>query len=78
MRTIDINILPKLIEGKTYVVFEDVPEPLRKDLQSFMMGETFMPNEKNEKRIGYNLYKAWLEKLFYKGADYDVNLKIDE
>ena len=78
MKILDLNMLPKLIKGKNYLLLSDIPLPFRKDLNNFIKGETFMPNKKHEIRIGNNLYKAWLEKLFNKGFDYEVNLKINE
>ena len=71
----DLNCLPALIVGNPYLRPLDIPEPFRPDLLRFIVGETFMPNEKNEIRISENLYKAWLNKLWEKGFDEEVCLK---
>ena len=73
-----LNILPSLIIGKDKLAVDDVPKPFRKDLKTFLIGETFMPSTDGRIMIGANLYKSWINKLVKKGFDEDVKLVIDE
>ena len=73
-----LSILPQLIVGKDKLALDDVPEPFRKDLKSFIIGETFMPSPNGKIIIGANLYRSWINKLIVAGFDEDVKLAINE
>ncbi len=76
--TYSLSTIPKLILGKDNLYIDDVPKPFRKDLKTFLIGETFMPTADGNIMIGANLYKSWINKLIIKGFDEDVKLTIDE
>ena len=78
MKIYSLSILPQLILGKPRLTIDDVPLPFRKDLNAFIVGETFMPSTDGKITISANLYSSWIKKLCEKGFDEDVNLKIDE
>jgi hypothetical protein len=56
------------------VYLEDLREEFRKDLQTFIVGETLTMRD-NKLVIGRNLYKQWLDKLRTKGFDYEIHFK---
>lgn len=78
MKIYNLNILPFLLKGKKSVLLSEVPKPFRSDLVRFITGETMMPGKNGEITVGDNLYRKWLDKLFIKGFDYEVDLKIHE
>jgi hypothetical protein len=75
MPMIDLTILPRLIQGREYVNLGEIPEDYRNDFQKFIVGQTFTVLPDGEIRIGGNLYKAWLRKLYYQGFDSDLSLE---
>ena len=64
--------LPKLIKKREYIFLEEIPELYRKDFQKFIVGQTITILPGGRVKIGGNLYKGWLRKLYYKGFDCDV------
>lgn len=64
--------------GKTKICIDDIAKPFRKDLLSFIVGETFMREPNDKLYISRVLYDAWIKKLCDKGFDEDIDLKIYE
>ena len=78
MKIFNLNILPELINGKSYLAISEIPKPFQKDILNFISGETIRLTEKGEIRIGDNMYKSWIKKLIKKGFDYEVDLKLND
>jgi hypothetical protein len=53
---------------------DDLREEFRRDLQSFIFGET-LSMRNGRLVIGNNLYKQWLNKIRMKGFDYEIDFK---
>lgn len=68
-----IGSLYKLVSKDT-IFLDDVQKEFRKDLQTFIVGETLTMRE-GKLVIGNNLYNKWLEKLNTKGFDYEIDWK---
>ena len=78
MKIFDLNLLPGLIKSKPFLEISEIPEPFRKDILKFIVGETIHLSEKGEIRIGKNLYKRWIDKITHLGFYSEVDLKINE
>ena len=60
----------ELGDGKP-VLIKNVPIELQKDLLSFVEGRTLAKLE-NQWAVFPRDYREWLNKLFFKGLDYDL------
>ena len=78
MKIFYLNLLPGLIKSKPFLGISEIPEPFRKDVLKFIVGETIHLTEKGEIRIGNNLYKRWIDKIIHQGFYSEVDLKINE
>ena len=76
MRTVDVNILLSLIRNKNAVYLDKIPQHFKKDILQFISGETLSGCENGRIRIPEKLYKRWLKKIWLKGFDYDIPLRI--
>ena len=76
----NLAIIPERIEAlrrlssKDHIYLDDLREEFRKDLQSFIVGETLSIHNK-KLVIGSKLYRQWLEKIRTKGFDYEIDFK---
>lgn len=68
-----INALWVLGSKKT-IFLDDLRKEFRKDLETFIVGETLTMQE-GKLVIGNNLYKRWLQKIKVKGFDYEIDFK---
>jgi hypothetical protein len=62
------------LSTRDVVYLDDLREEFRKDLQTFIVGETLTMRD-NKVVIGRNLYKQWLDKLKTMGFDYEIHFK---
>lgn len=59
---------------KDVIFLDDLQTDFRRDLQTFIIGETLSMKE-GKIVIGHNLYKKWLEKIKANGFDYEIDFK---
>lgn len=59
---------------KDVIFLDDLQQEFRRDLQTFIIGETLSMKE-GRLVIGHNLYKRWLEKIRARGFDYEIDFK---
>jgi hypothetical protein len=78
MKIYNLSDLPKMLNGKSRILMSEVPKPFREDLSSFIIGETLMPHPSGEICIGEGLFNKWLNKVYQKGFDFNVDLKMDD
>jgi hypothetical protein len=62
------------LSDRDSVYLDDIREEFRRDLQSFIIGET-MRLEDGKPVIGRSLYKRWLDKIKINGFDYEIDFK---
>jgi hypothetical protein len=60
------------LSDKGEVYLDNFRNEFRRDLQSFIMGETLTMRD-GKLVIGKNLYKQWLNKIKTKGFDYEID-----
>jgi hypothetical protein len=76
----DLAVIPERIDAlrrlseKDDIYLDDLREEFRRDLQSFIVGET-LSMRNGRLVIGNNLYKQWLNKIRMKGFDYEIDFK---
>ncbi|WP_339790985.1 MAG: hypothetical protein ACMVP2_05935 [Imperialibacter sp.] len=64
-----------LAKAKKPVYFSEIPEALRQDFESFIMGKTV--TKRGDDLVAYPAdIMAWYDKLRTKGVDYDLILDI--
>lgn len=62
------------LSQKDVIFLDDLQQEFRRDLQTFIIGETLSMKE-GKLIIGHNLYKKWLEKIQARGFDYEIDFK---
>jgi len=76
----NLAIIPERIDAlrrltnKGDIYLDDLREEFRRDLQSFIVGET-LSMRNGRLVIGTNLYKQWLNKIRTRGFDYEIDFK---
>jgi hypothetical protein len=68
-----LNTLWALSQKET-IFLDDLELKFKDDLQNFIVGETLYLKD-GKVVVGKNLYKKWLQKLQYKGFDYEIDFK---
>jgi hypothetical protein len=74
----NLAIIPERIDAlrrlsdKGELYLDDLRDEFRRDLQSFIIGETLSMRD-GRLVIGNNLYKQWLNKIKTKGFDYEID-----
>lgn len=76
--TFDLNKLPLLSKQKDFLFVDEIPYAFRNDIINFIIGRTLSGCENGRIRVGSNLYKKWIKKIWEKGFDYDIDLKTVE
>ncbi|GEP98257.1 hypothetical protein [Chitinophaga cymbidii] len=62
------------LSKKEDIFLDDLQKEFRRDLQTFIVGETVYKKD-GKLVIGHNLYKKWLRKIQIKGFDYEIDFK---
>jgi hypothetical protein len=76
----NLAIIPERIDAlrrlsnKGDIYLDDLREEFRRDLRSFIVGET-LSMRNGRLVIGNNLYKQWLNKIRTRGFDYEIDFK---
>ncbi|MDF2189702.1 hypothetical protein [Paraflavitalea sp. CAU 1676] len=64
----------QILARKEVIFLEDLPKQFRRDMQSYIVGETLSLRD-GKMAIGRNLYMRWLLKINTKGFDYEIDWK---
>lgn len=62
------------LSRKDVIFLDDLQEEFRRDLQTFITGETLHMKD-GKVVVGNNLYKKWLKKVKAQGFDYEIHFK---